>query len=156
MLYPQELGDDPMFPQAENFQVVFKDDQVGQGVICYRDFKKGDLIAKMAGEVVADIRQHTLQIDENKHLYDTYFSGYFLHACEPNIVLDMENLTVTAVKDIAANSFLYMDYSSTEDVLFKQFPCNCGAENCKGWVLGKKEVNLDSLNQVVSTHAGIY
>lgn len=156
MLYPIEFGEDPLFPQVEDFQVVFKDDQIGRGVICYRAFKKGEVMAKMAGEVVTDIRQHTLQISENQHLYDTYFSGYFLHACDPNIVLDMESLTVTAVQDIEANSYLYMDYSATEDRLFKQFPCNCGTQNCKGWVLGKKEVNLDRLNQPISTNSGIY
>jgi hypothetical protein len=156
MLYPVELGNDPLFPQAEDFQVVFKDDQVGRGVICYRAFKQGELMARMAGEVITDIRQHSLQIDEGKHLYDTYFSGYFLHACDPNIALDMKELTVTAVKDIEANSYLYMDYSSTEDVLFRQFPCNCGSDNCKGWVLGKKEIDVNRLNRKVSTNSGIY
>ena len=156
MLYPVEFGDDPLFPQATDFQVVFKDDQVGKGVITYRAFKKGDLMAKMAGEIISDIRQHTLQISENKHLYDTYFSGYFLHACDPNVVLNMQNLTVTAVKDIEPNSFLYMDYSSTEDVLFRQFPCNCGSDNCKGWVLGKKEIDVNRLNRKVTINSGIY
>ncbi len=42
MLYPPELGDDPLFPRAEDFSIIFKDKKTGKGVITYRSFKKGD------------------------------------------------------------------------------------------------------------------
>jgi hypothetical protein len=69
----------------------------------------------------------------------------------------MVDFTVTALRDIAANSFLYMDYAETEDVLFKQFPCSCGAPNCRGWITGRKELpesimaqaELTNLNQAL-------
>jgi hypothetical protein len=140
MLYPVNFGQDPLFPKSTDFEVVFKDETSGNGVICYRAFKRGEIIAKMSGEVIYEIRQHTLQIDVNRHLYDTYFSGYFLHSCAPNVSLDMDQMTVTALEDISANSFLYMDYAATEDHLFKQFPCFCGASSCRGWVGGKKDM----------------
>lgn len=142
MLYPPIYGDDPLFPQASDFAVIHKDATSGQGVISYRPLKRGDVIARMAGEIIDTIRQHTLQISPNKHLFDPYFSGYFLHSCSPNVFLDMKTLTVTALRDIPANSFLYMDYADTEDYLFKQFPCSCGSHNCRGWVSGKKEIPL--------------
>ncbi|MDH3343226.1 MAG: SET domain-containing protein-lysine N-methyltransferase [Gammaproteobacteria bacterium] len=140
MLYPAHFGTDPLFPKSTDFEVVYKDESTGKGVICYRAFKRGEIIARMSGEVISDIRQHTLQISEDKHLYDTYFSGYFLHSCSPNISLDMDKMTVTALKDIQPDSYLYMDYAETEDRLFKQFPCSCGANNCRGWVGGKKDM----------------
>ena len=140
MLYPTSYGDDPTFPQAADFAVIQKDADSGQGVICYRSFRRGDVIAKMAGEVIDAIRQHTLQINPGKHLFDPYFSGYFLHSCSPNISLNMETMTVTALEDIDANSFLYMDYAETEDYLFKQFPCSCGSPNCRGWISGRKDI----------------
>lgn len=140
MLYPVNFGQDPLFPKSTDFEVVFKDEASGKGVICYRAFKRGEVIASMSGEVINVIRQHTLQIEQDKHLYDPYFSGYFLHSCAPNISLDMEKLTVTALQDIPANSYLYMDYAETEDYLFKQFPCSCEANNCRGWVGGKLDM----------------
>lgn len=140
MLYPENYGNNPLFPKSSDFEVVQKDDISGRGVICYRSFKRGDIVAHMNGEIVDDIRQHTLQIDPDRHLYDPYFSGYFLHSCSPNISLDMKKLTVTALKNIPANSYLYMDYMETEDHLFKQFPCSCGSKNCRGWVSGKKDM----------------
>ena len=139
MLYPSTHDDDPLYPRADDFEVVFKDELSGKGVICYRAFKRGEIIAKMSGEIINVIRQHTLQIETDKHLYDPYFSGYFLHSCSPNISLDMKNMTVTALCDIPANSYLYMDYAETEDYLFKQFPCSCGSAQCRGWVAGKKD-----------------
>lgn len=140
MLYPASYGYDPLYPKASEFEVVFKDDMSGKGVICYRSFKKGEIIAHMNGERINDIRQHTLQISPDTHLFDPYFSGYFLHSCSPNISLDMDRMTVTALQDIPANSYLYMDYAETEDHLFKQFPCSCGASDCRGWIGGKYDI----------------
>jgi hypothetical protein len=140
MLYPASFGNNPLFPKASEFEVVYKDEMSGKGVFCYRAFKRGEVIAHMSGDVIDEIRQHTLQIAPGKQLFDPYFSGYFLHSCAPNISLDMDKLTVTALRDIPANSYLYMDYAETEDYLFKQFPCSCGASNCRGWVSGKKDL----------------
>lgn len=140
MLYPSKYGQNPLFPLATDFEVVFKDESTGKGVICYRAFKQGEVIAHMNGDVISEIRQHTLQISSDKHLYDPYFSGYFLHSCSPNISLDMDKLTVTALQDISPNSYLYMDYAETEDHLFKQFPCSCGSKYCRGWVGGKNDM----------------
>ena len=137
MLYPAEFGDDPLFPSAEDFEVLHKDELNGSGVITRRSWAKGQVIARMAGYPVSEILQHTLQIAPDLHNHDPFFSGYFLHSCEPNISLDMENMTVTALKSIKANSWLYMDYSETEDYLFKTFPCSCGTRSCRGWVTGR-------------------
>jgi len=46
---------------------------------------------------------------------------------------------VHAIRDIRPGDYLYMDYAQTEDVLFKQFPCSCGSENCRGWITGRRE-----------------
>lgn len=136
MLYPADYGDNPLFPSKDDFEVIFKDNGVGMGVICYRAFKKGDLVAMMAGEIIQDLRQHSLQINETDHLYDTYFVGYLLHSCNPNVSLDMKNRRVYALRDIAPNDYLYMDYAETEEKLYKQFPCECGSSQCRGWITG--------------------
>jgi hypothetical protein len=101
-------------------------------------------MAKIAKQAVPDIRQHTLQLSKTSHNFDPYFSGYFLHSCDPNVSVNMKKMTVTALKNIEANDYLYMDYAETEDYLFKQFPCSCGAENCRGWITGKLELPYQS------------
>jgi hypothetical protein len=52
----------------------------------------------------------------------------------------MKKLIVIALKDIKASTYLYMDYAQTEDVLYKQFACSCGSDNCRGWITGRMEV----------------
>ncbi len=145
MLYPKKFGSNPLFPQASDFCVVSKDQSSGCGVLALRSFAAGELVAVISGDIVPDIRQHTLQISANKHLLDLHFTGYLLHSCSPNISVDMQRMTVTALKDIAANTFLYMDYAETEEVLYRQFPCSCGSENCRGWITGSLEVPVGSL-----------
>lgn len=153
MLYPDQFGKDPLFPKHSDFAVVYKDELAGRGVMTYRAFKKGTVIARMSGHVVNEIRQHTLQLTPEAHLFDPYFSGFFLHSCSPNISLNMVDLTVTALRDIPANSFLYMDYAETEDVLFKQFPCSCGSSNCRGWITGRREMLPPELLESQSLNA---
>ena len=138
-MYPEHFGNNPLFPHKDDFEVIMKNDQSGMGVVTYKDFNKGELVAKLAGDFIHDIRQHSLQIDDTTHLYDVYFSGYFLHSCDPNISLDMKNLTVHALRPIKAYEFLYMDYAETEQVLYKQFPCSCGSAKCRGWITGYNE-----------------
>lgn len=138
-MYPEHFGNNPLFPSSDDFEVVMKDDQSGMGVITYRSFEKGELVAKLAGNIIRDIRQHSLQIDSTSHLYDTWFCGYFLHSCEPNVTLDMKKLTVHALRDIEAYEYLYMDYAETEEKLYRQFPCSCGSSHCRGWITGYNE-----------------
>jgi len=141
-VYPASFGSDPRFPKKCDFEIHKTSKSKGLGVIAKKAFQKGELVAKMAGPTVNNIQQHTLQISKNVHLHDTYFSGYFLHSCDPNIHVDMQKLEVTALKPIKKNSYLYMDYSETEDYLFKIFKCGCGAKNCRGIIRGKKDKNL--------------
>ncbi|MDH5433455.1 MAG: SET domain-containing protein-lysine N-methyltransferase [Gammaproteobacteria bacterium] len=159
MLYPEHYGADPFFPQESDFKVIHKDNGVGMGVISYKSFNKGDLVAHIAGEIIYDIRQHSIQIDDDRHLYDTHFAGYFLHSCDPNIFLDMQNLKVYAVRNIFPNDYLYMDYAQTEQVLYKQFACACDAIECRGWITGYKqmpdEYNEDYMNFLNSKNMAV-
>ena len=83
--------------------------------------------------------QHSLQIRPGVHFLDLNFCGYFLHSCEPNVHLDMHRLLVHAIRPIRPNDHLLMDYAQTEDALFKQFPCECGSVQCRGWITGRAE-----------------
>lgn len=149
MLYPKTYGENPLFPQARDFRVITKDESTGYGVLALRSYQAGESIAVIAGELVPEILQHTLQLSEGKHLLDRYFTGYLLHSCSPNISVDMQNMTVTALKGIPSNTFLTMDYAETEEVLYKQFPCSCGSDACRGWITGSLEMPAGSIASAV-------
>lgn len=138
-LYPGNfmLGDG--YPNADDFIVAPREEGKGYGVYARRPFLRGYRVARVSGTIVHHVLQHTLQISTQAHLYDPYFTGYLLHSCDPNVFLDMRRFEVWAMKDIQAGDALTIDYASTEDILFKQFPCLCGAPNCRHWVTGRLE-----------------
>jgi hypothetical protein len=138
-MYPACFGTNPLFPNGNDFEIVLKNETNGKGVITYRSFEPGELVGAMTGPILRHRTQHTLEIAPGRHLNDTYFSGYFLHSCSPNVSLDMANLLVTAVRPIRPFEFITMDYAETENVLFRQFPCSCGEPNCRGWITGRAE-----------------
>lgn len=138
-MYPPSNGQNPRFPNPQDFRVVQRSNSVGKGVICFRRFEPGELIAEITGKVIRQLTQHSLQIEPGLHLLDVYFAGFFLHSCDPNVSLDMKNRRVYAVKAINESDFLEMDYAETEDVLYRQFACNCGAATCRGWITGSAE-----------------
>ena len=140
MIYPNEyeLEEGRNYPSNEEFTVNHCK-TTGCGIYVKRNFKKGEIVARMAGITVPYILQHTLQISPFLHLYDPHFTGLLLHSCNPLVSLDMNKLEIWALQDIKKGEALTMDYAQTEDKLFKQFPCSCGAINCRKWVTGRKE-----------------
>lgn len=141
LIYPAEYNLDPKdgYPRKEDFTVCRRETGKGAGVYTKKDIRRGELVARITGNIVPNISQHTLQITPTTHMYDPYFTGYLLHSCSPNIYLDMTEFEVWALLDIEAGQPLTMDYASTEDILFKQFPCLCGTPNCRFWITGRKE-----------------
>ncbi|WP_020590009.1 SET domain-containing protein-lysine N-methyltransferase [Desulfobacter curvatus] len=149
MIYPNEyeLETGRDYPSKEEFTVNHCETK-GSGIYVKRSFKKGEMVARMAGITVPYILQHTLQISPFLHLYDPHFTGLLLHSCDPLVSLDMNKLEIWALRDIEKGDALTMDYAQTEDKLFKQFPCSCGAINCRKWVTGRKE----SINEAGQRH----
>ncbi len=80
-----------------------------------------------------------MQLSPRIHLYDGWFCGLLRHSCNPNVFLDTTYLELWTVQSIPADAPLTLDYASTEDALFRQFACQCGELNCRGWITGSHE-----------------
>ncbi len=147
LLYPDaplEEGHD--FPSREQFTVAEREGGKGKAVYTNTGHARGELIARFTGLIVPYRTQHSLQLNPNLHVLDLYFAGYLAHSCAPNVYVDMQEFEVWALEDIPPDSLLTMDYASTEDELYAQFHCLCGAANCRGWIAGRKErVNGEGL-----------
>ncbi|MCG8473515.1 MAG: SET domain-containing protein-lysine N-methyltransferase [Desulfobacterales bacterium] len=154
-IYPLEIHEESSdYPTRQDFFVSKAGDEKGFGLFTRRLFQKGEQMARFTGEVLNEIKLHTLQISPSKHLYDPHFVGYLLHSCDPNVELNMKTLTMRALKDIAPGEALTMDYASTEDVLYRQFACACKARKCRQWITGRLETinreGRDYLNSLSS------
>ena len=114
-------------------------EEFGVGIFALRPFRRGEVIGTFLAMETTEVNQHSLQRGPRDYLYDPYFVGYLLHSCDPNVVLDMHQQKVYCIRDIEVGTPLMMDYASTEDTLFRQFPCACGSANCRHWVTGRAE-----------------
>ncbi|VVE71279.1 SET domain containing protein [Pandoraea anapnoica] len=128
------------YPSPKKFEVCQHSDGEGQGVRTLVPFIRGQLVSRITGLLSSQRKLHTLQVNETTHLYDPHFSGMLLHSCSPSLMVDMKRLEIFALRDIEAGEFLTMDYASTEDVLARQFKCECGADGCRKWITGFREL----------------
>lgn len=145
-VYPAELFTQEGYPTLERFSPQDVSGQIGRGVLSRADWHAGEVIARFTGWISHAITQYTLQISPSLHIHDPWFTGLLTHSCSPNAILDMNRLELLALRDIQSGEVLTIDYTVTEDHLFKQFPCACGSSDCRHWITGRREtVNAEGL-----------
>jgi hypothetical protein len=127
------------YPSSEHFQVMHATAGTPAGVKTRKNLDGRVRIAKVSGYAVSERRPHTVQLSARIHLYDSWFCGLLRHSCNPNVFFDTTYLELWTVQPIAAGTRLTLDYASTEDALFRQFACQCGELNCRGWITGGQE-----------------
>ena len=139
-LYPfKTLFVEQGYPSSKHFQVIQTMDGAGAGIKARIPFDSRVRIAKVSGYAVNERRPHTLQVSPRIHLYDCWFCGLLHHSCNPNVFLDTTYLELWTVQATPIDTRLTLDYASTEDALFRQFACQCGELNCRGWITGSQE-----------------
>jgi SET domain-containing protein len=134
----------------------------GKGVYAVRDIAAGDTLIEYVGEIItweeAQARHphdlanpnHTFyfHIDESRvidALYGGNSSRWINHACAPNCEADEQHgrIFIKALRDIAAGEELNYDYGLIIDERYTkklkaEYPCWCGAANCRGTLLAPK------------------
>ncbi len=147
--YPDMLPSFPNEPTRDKFKIGYIGDGVGEGVTSLVSFEAGEVVFGVSGFFSSEVTLFSLQITEGLHLHDPYFYGKLLHSCEPNTYVDLQKRVFIALKPIRPGDFVTLDYARTEDYLFRTFPCDCGATNCRGIVAGRKQL-LEIIKEVRS------
>lgn len=125
--------------EADGLRVLHTQGPHGVGVRTLRARRAGEVIHRFTGVFGPELRQHTLQVAPGLHISETRVIGYLSHSCEPNCRLDMARSELLALTDVPADAFLTIDYAATEDELYRQFACHCGAVSCRRWITGRAE-----------------
>lgn len=139
LIHPFDLDKNAGYPSRSSFVVKKQNGDVGYGVYTNKRIERGSMAARFTGLIVHEVVQHSLQINPTTHILDTHFAGYLLHSCSPNVILDMSDFTIWALRDIEKGEALTMDYATTEDILYRQFRCLCNSDSCRHWISGRKE-----------------
>ena len=134
----------------------------GKGVYAVVDLAEGETLTEYVGEVISwdeALRRHPhdpsdphhtfyFHIDEG-HVIDAKFGGnssrWINHSCAPNCEAEVDEgrVYIRARRNIAAGEELFYDYGLVIDEpytpkLKAQYPCWCGAKNCRGTLLAPK------------------
>ena len=135
----------------------------GKGVFAVQDIAEGETIIEYVGEVITweeaqDRHPHDpkdpnhtfyFHVNEDKvidALYGGNSSRWINHSCDPNCEADEENdrIFIKALRNIPAGQELSYDYGLIIDEpytkkLKAEYPCWCGAKNCRGTLLAPKD-----------------
>ena len=134
----------------------------GKGVFALQDLAEGETLIEYVGEVISwpealrrhphdpSNPQHTFyfHIDE-EHVIDAKVGGnssrWINHSCAPNCEAEPigERVFIKALRNINAGDELFYDYGLVIDAkytkkLLADYPCWCGAPNCRGTLLAPK------------------
>lgn len=116
-------------------------------------YKKGEVICSMPSENIMDKpNRFTVQIAKDRHTHVGKLAA-LNHSCDPNVILDTENMVMIARRDIEKGEELSFFYPSTEWEMQAPFICLCGATNCIHVVAGARFLPLSTLEtQYLSKH----
>lgn len=150
--------------QKENNLIIIKNSKIhGTGIYAKKNIKKGTQIIEYVGEKLtkkqADKRfQETLEkAEKDKSLGEVYLfelnkkydidgnvphntARWINHSCDPNCeteIVDGKEIWVTAKRDINKGEELSFNYGFGWEE-HKDYPCNCGTEKCKGFMLDEE------------------
>lgn len=116
----------------------------GRGVFAKRDFKSGEVVLELKGELITcyeddDLdnrtRSNTIRYSNEMFLSPKGELGELVnHSCNPNskIVKKSKKLFLVAIKPILKNEEVLFDYSTiiaSDDIWTMR--CNCGSKNCR-------------------------
>lgn len=134
----------------------------GKGAFAIRYIPPGVRLIEYAGERLtpaqADARYP--EVDGERHhtflfaidddvVIDAAVGGnearWINHSCDPNCdaVIDGGRIWIESIRDIVTGEELAYDYDYILEerhtpAAKKRYPCHCGADNCRGTILGKK------------------
>ncbi|KAI9272437.1 hypothetical protein BY458DRAFT_455442 [Sporodiniella umbellata] len=126
-------------------------------LVTERAFPKDSVVANLEGLTPGEKRYTSVQVSETKHIELNSDLVYMNHSCEPSVILDIDRMSVIAVKDLAEGDELTFFYPSTEWDMIQPFSCWCGSPKCIKTVQGAKHLSTETLKQFcLSKHIAQY
>jgi hypothetical protein len=104
----------------------------------------GEIVFLLQGYVIYSPSRYSVQIDKDRHLEpsssDPQDPGSYLrflnHSCSPNCYIELDDLSVRALRVIRSGEQVTFDYNTTEFDMASPFRCECNSEDCYGEIRG--------------------
>lgn len=112
-----------------------------RGVVTTRAIPAGSIVATLLVERTEyQASRYSIQQDEQRHIVVALPLRLMNHSCQPTCYLDMETLTVRALRPLAAGEEVNFFYPATEWEMAEPFDCHCGAPSCLHTIRGAREL----------------
>lgn len=133
---------------TDKCEVQNRDVTGGKAVFAREVIEPGELIGVWSGRIVtadeldelpADIRRHTVQVEEGLYLASLSpdeAPDFINHSCEPNAGLDGQ-VALVALHRILPGEEVTIDYAMCDGSPYDEFDCACGSALCRGRVTGE-------------------
>ncbi|KAN0112596.1 hypothetical protein V8E51_005547 [Hyaloscypha variabilis] len=91
----------------------------------------------------------TVQIGRDEHMNLNSDLVYINHSCAPSVIFDTSSFSILAGPNgLKAGDELTFFYPSTEWDMAQGFSCFCGAEACRGYISGAKNMRPEQLEGI--------
>jgi SET domain-containing protein len=131
----------------EESQIEVRDNDGFKGVFAQEAIMQDSVIFYLKGAITTQPTKYTIQLGHRRHLNFpairkvdddlNYCWQYLNHSCEPNGYLNVDELTVRALRDIAPREEITFNYLTTESEMAEPFNCICGSADCFGFIQGR-------------------
>lgn len=117
----------------------------GYGMYAVRQFMPGELIVEVGGQLLRQDKyatsRYVMELDDKWYLEPDIPAAFSNHSCNPNselVQLTKYTMGIVAICNIEPGTEICYDYQwPALDWIPK---CQCGAPNCRGWVVAADEV----------------
>lgn len=109
--------------------------------------KKNEIILKAEGKIVKFPTRTSFQIGKKEHL-ECEPIKFINHSCNPNTYINLQDLTLRALKNIKKNEELTFNYLTTEWDLANKFKCECNSKYCFKNIKGLKYLSFEKRKKI--------
>ena len=118
------------------------------GIFACETIQSNELLVVWGGRIVDSgeleelstlLRSHSIQVEEDLYLVSSREdeeADFFNHCCDPNAGLSGQ-ITLVALRDIAAGEEVCFDYATCDGSPYDEFVCECGSPLCRKHITGE-------------------
>ena len=119
----------------------------GKHLVAEHRIKKGTVFYKIENYQILDHPTYqSVQISANEHIWESNII-YLNNSCNPNIIINVNQMELCAIRDLEKGEAITFFYPSTEWDLRRPFHCLCNSKECIRVIKGAKYLSDELLNQ---------
>lgn len=125
--------------RLQNDKLYLSDSDIGSGTFAKSFIAPKEVCGFLSGKAIlfedviknADRGCNSIQIGPGLYVDPLFPLRYVNHSCDPNVGLT-DDLVLIAIRPIAENEEIRLDYSTTMYERYFTMRCNCNAPTCRG------------------------